>query len=228
MNAIELLTQQHQEVSALFAKIEATDDGRTRRALFDALGARLAAHDAIEREIFYPACHAAMGKDEEALGEALVEHGVVEFCLHKAITADAEDLPHCVKVLKDIVEHHVEEEQDELFPKVRKAIGAAELIALGEEMEQRFAEALEADFRTAVRVNLAQVVGGAVETEPVGASRRKAARKTSKPKGAGAKKPAAKRGTAKAGPAKKASPRGKVAPTGRTRSAKKPARAGAR
>jgi hemerythrin superfamily protein len=185
MNAIDLLTQQHQEVSALFKKFEAAEDGRTRRALFDAIGTRLAAHDAIEREIFYPACKAALGKESEELGEALVEHGVVEFSIHKAASADAEDLPHCVKVLKDIVEHHVEEEQDELFPKVKKAISASELLALGEEMEQRFEEALETDFRVAVRANLAQVVGGAMETEPVGEGERVPARKA--PKKAAAK-----------------------------------------
>ena len=165
MNAIELLTRQHQEVSALFDKLEKAGDGRTRRTLFDAIGARLAAHDAIEREIFYPACKAALGKDDDSLGEALVEHGIVELCIHKGVIADAEDLPHCAKVLKDVVEHHVEEEQDELFPRVEKAMSAAELLALGEEMEQAFAEAMETDFRVAVRKNLAQVVGGALETE---------------------------------------------------------------
>lgn len=210
MNAIELLVHQHQEVSRLFEKAEATEDGRTRRSLFDALAARLAAHDAIEREIFYPACKAALGKENEELGESLVEHGVVELLIHKGATADADDLPHCLKVLKDVVEHHVEEEQDELFPKVKKAISAEELLALGEEMEQRFGEAMETDYREAVRKSLMQVVGGAIETEAQtpdervapraprkAPAKKKAARKAS-PQKATPKRPASKaRATAK-------------------------------
>jgi len=166
MKATKLLTQHHKDVAALFNKFEKTEDEGEQDELFEQIGARLAAHDAIEREIFYPACKEALGEDDDTLGEALVEHGVVEFSIYKADIADAEDLKHCVKVLADIVEHHVEEEEKELFPKVEKAMSAEVLEELGAEMEQRFAEALEEDFRAAVRANLEQVMAGALETKP--------------------------------------------------------------
>lgn len=166
MKATKLLTQQHKEVSDLFKKFGKTKDEDEQEELFEHIGAGLAAHDAIERELFYPACKEALGADDETLGEGLVEHEVVEFSIYKADLADAEDFKHCVKVLSEIVEHHVEEEEKELFPKIEKAMTAEALEELGVEMEQRFEEAMEEDFREAVRANLEQVLSGAIETEP--------------------------------------------------------------
>ncbi len=166
MKATKLLIQQHEEVDALFKKFEDTDDETKQAEIFELIGANLAAHDAIEREIFYPACKAALGEDEEILGESLAEHGLVEFCIYKADIATEDDLPSFVKVLKEVVEHHVEEEQEELFPKVEKAMSATQLEELGTKMKQRFDLAMRGDFRAAVRKNLEQVMEGALETTP--------------------------------------------------------------
>lgn len=168
MKATKLLIQQHEEVSDLFKQFEDAED-EDQLAIFETIAASLAAHDAIEREIFYPACKEALGEDEEILGESLVEHGVVEFCIYKADIANEDDLAACVKVLKEVVEHHVEEEQDELFPKVEKAMTAPQLEELGARMEKRFALAKQGDFRAAIRKNLEQVMEGAIETEPAAA-----------------------------------------------------------
>jgi iron-sulfur cluster repair protein YtfE (RIC family) len=166
MKATDLLKKQHEEVSALFKRIERAH-GRDKTKLFDQLAANLVAHDAIEREIFYPACEKRMGMTDE-LGEAIAEHGLVEFGLHRADSARGEDsFDYQLSVLKEIVEHHVEEEEEEFFPKVERALGAGRLEELGEQMEERFEAAMEEDFRRPLHENLRQVLAGAMKTRPL-------------------------------------------------------------
>jgi len=163
MKATDLLKKQHEEVSALFKRIERAK-GRDKTKLFDELAGNLVAHDAIEREIFYPACEKHMGLTDD-LEEAIAEHGLVEFSLHKADIARGEDtFDTMVSVLKEVVEHHVEEEEEEFFPKVERALGAGRLEELGEVMEDRFEEAKEQDFRVPLHENLRQVLAGAMKT----------------------------------------------------------------
>lgn len=164
MKATELLKAQHEEVKALFKKLENSDDDDKKRELFEELAVNITAHDAIEREIFYPACEEAMGLND-LLGEALVEHGVVEFALYLADEAQGqEDFEFKCTVLKEMLEHHIEDEEKEFFPKAERALGKAQLEALTEPMEARFNEAKEEDFRAPLRENLQQVLAGATKT----------------------------------------------------------------
>ena len=183
MNATDLLEKQHRDVDDLLTHLEKTSKPAGKEKLFDELAHSLVAHDAIEREIFYPACETKMGMTD-LLGEALVEHGVVEFSLYLADEARGEDdFDFKVKVLKEIVSHHVKEEEQEFFPKVEKSLGAELLAELGAEMEARFEAVKASDFREPLRENLRQVLEGALETAP------ESARKTRK---ASATKPAKK------------------------------------
>lgn len=160
MKATELLKTQHKEVKALFKRIEDADSQREKSELFEEVGHNLVAHDAIEREIFYPACEKKMGMDE-LLGEALVEHGVVEFCLHVADDArGGADFDHKLKVLSEMVEHHVKEEEKEFFPEVEKTLGAELLEDLGAKMKARFEEVKAKDFRKPLQKKLREVLGG--------------------------------------------------------------------
>lgn len=162
-SAISLLTEQHEEVKALFKGIETASTRGAKAKLFDELAHKLVAHDAIEREIFYPACERVMGMTKQ-LGEALVEHGVVEFCLYQADQAQADkSFSFKCQVLSEIVLHHAEEEEDEFFPEVKKAFDKAELEKLGARMKERFEEAKEADFRAPLKGNLQQVLSGAMK-----------------------------------------------------------------
>jgi hemerythrin superfamily protein len=166
MKATELLIKQHHVVAGLFKAIEGAESDAEKTALFRDLASNLTAHDGIEREIFYPACEAAMGLNDE-LGEALVEHGVIEFCLYQANEAIGKpDFSFKCKVLKEVVEHHVEEEEDEFFPKTEQALGADLLEALGEEMEDAFDEAREDDFQAPLYENLRQVFAGVLQPVP--------------------------------------------------------------
>ena len=168
--AIDLLKEQHQEVKTLFKKIQKASTRAAKGKLFDELAANLCAHDAIEREIFYPACERAMGMTD-LLGEALVEHGFVEFGLYQADQARAQkDFSFKCQVLSEIVEHHVKEEEESFFPKVQRALGKERLVELGGRMKQRFEEAKAEDYRPPLYGNLKQVMAGVLKP----AKRRKA------------------------------------------------------
>jgi hypothetical protein len=142
MNAMDLLKKQHKEVKALFKKLEKTDAGRERRALLDQVQIALSAHTTIEEEMFYPAVKELdTKKAEEMVAEALEEHHVVKLVLAELPQVDVEDEQFEAKmtVLSELVEHHVEEEEDEMF-KMAKKIGTDELEDLGMRMEERFTE----------------------------------------------------------------------------------------
>ena len=98
-------------------------------------------HTQIEEEIFYPAFKDSLKseRDEHLYYEALEEHHVVDLILPeiKGATEGSEEFDAKAKVLKDLVEHHAEEEESSMFPKARKAIGTARLRELGEELERR-------------------------------------------------------------------------------------------
>lgn len=161
--AIDLLKEQHEEVKTLFKKIEKASTRAAKTKLFDQLAANLCAHDAIEREIFYPACERAMGMTD-LLGEALVEHGFVEFGLYQADQARAEkDFAFKCQVLSEVVEHHVKEEEEDFFPKAQRALGKEQLIELGARMKERFEEAKAEDFRPPLYGNLKQVLAGVLK-----------------------------------------------------------------
>jgi hemerythrin superfamily protein len=161
MKATKLLESQHKTVRKLFKSIKAASGHAEKGKLFEEVAACLVAHDAIEREILYPACEKKMGMTD-LLGEALVEHGVIEFSLHVADGArGGDDFDHKVQVLSEMVEHHVKEEEGEFFPKVEKALGAELLETLGEKMEARFEEVKKADFRAPLQKKLEEVLAGA-------------------------------------------------------------------
>jgi len=170
MKATELLKTQHEAVRALFKRIEGTEDFSEKAQVFQELAANLVAHDAIEREIFYPACEEAMGMNDQ-LGEALVEHGLVEFALFQSDQAiqakgeEQEEFDYKCTVLKEVLEHHIEEEEDEFFSQVEKAMDEQKLEDLGEEMEELFEDRMQQDFHPALYANLRQVLAGAMKTD---------------------------------------------------------------
>ena len=120
-SATNLLTRQHADVKALFEQLEAESARPAKLKIFEELAQNLVAHDTIEREIFYPACQKAMGMSK-LLGEALVEHGVIEFCLYEADQARKGDaFAFKCQVFSEMVLHHVKEEERSFFPQVEKA-----------------------------------------------------------------------------------------------------------
>jgi hemerythrin superfamily protein len=142
MNAIELLKKQHKEVKALFKKIDRAEAPRERRQLLDQIAAALEGHTTIEEELFYPAVKDLQTKKaEEMVAEAYEEHHVVKLVLAEIPQVDVEDERFEAKmtVLSELVEHHADEEEEEMF-RTAKKIGEDELEALGTRMEARFEE----------------------------------------------------------------------------------------
>jgi iron-sulfur cluster repair protein YtfE (RIC family) len=138
MNAIELLTQQHDTVSDLFEQIEQAEDMEEKTELLQDLADNLAAHATIEEKIFYPA---AYGKDTKTtLEEAVEEHLSMKRVLADLIGMDAtdENFDAKITVLKEQVEHHVEEEEGTLFPMVKREFDGKTLEMLGSQMEEMF------------------------------------------------------------------------------------------
>jgi hemerythrin-like domain-containing protein len=134
LNAVELLSEQHREVEKLFAAFEKADDAEDKEALFEEIADKLAVHTKIEEQIFYPAVREK--KTEDMLLEAFVEHTSAKRLLADMLEADPSEASFDaqMKVLKEQIEHHVEEEEGELFPAAKKLLGKDELVALAQEM----------------------------------------------------------------------------------------------
>jgi hemerythrin-like domain-containing protein len=145
MNALELLKEQHDEVKKLFARIEELDDPEEKDELVQELSDNLAAHATIEEKLFYPAAYGSSTK--ELLSEAVEEHLAAKRIIADLLDLTSEDdsFDAKVKVLKEQIEHHVHEEEHELFPKVRKAMSEEELDALGEQMDELFEREMDED-----------------------------------------------------------------------------------
>ena len=117
MKATSLLKKQHQEVKGLFRKIDKTEDASGRQDLMTQIIEKLTVHSTIEEEIFYPAVRGlGSQKAEDIILEALEEHHVVKLVLEELPTMDPEDEHFSAKmtVLSELVEHHAEEEEDEM------------------------------------------------------------------------------------------------------------------
>jgi hemerythrin-like domain-containing protein len=138
-DAIALLKEDHQKVMGLLESLERATGAR-RTKLLGQIEQELNVHTKIEEEIFYPAYReAARKKDDKALYyEAIEEHGVVKMFLPTAGEGENnETLKAKATVLKELIEHHAEEEEKEMFPRARQTMEREELRELGERMEAR-------------------------------------------------------------------------------------------
>ena len=135
MKATDLLKKQHREVKALFGEAKKVKSPERRRVLNE-ITEKLRAHMTIEEDIFYPAVRdIGTKKAEEMVPEAYEEHHVVALVLDELPEVDVDDERFEAKmtVLDELVEHHVEEEEHEMF-KIAEKLGAERLTALGSEM----------------------------------------------------------------------------------------------
>jgi hemerythrin superfamily protein len=140
MNAIKLLKHQHREVEALFKQMHKAKSGGPRRNVFEKIADALAIHATIEERHFYPSVKEK--STEGILLESLEEHLAIKRVITDLLQLDADDETFAakVKVLEDEVAHHVEEEEQTLFPKVDRMFEAEALESIGEAMEDTQAE----------------------------------------------------------------------------------------
>jgi len=140
-NAITLLRADHQKVTDLFENFEKSRATAKKKVIAQEICKELTVHATIEEEIFYPAAKAALN-DTEMVPEALVEHdGVKKLIAEIEGSAEGEMFEARVKVLSELIKHHVKEEQTELFPAVKKT--SLDLTALGAQLVARKTELLE-------------------------------------------------------------------------------------
>ena len=144
MNAIKMLKQQHREVEKLFKQLEAAKSAGPRTKTFNEIADALAIHATIEERHFYPGVKER--ETEDILLESVEEHLEIKRVIADLLEMDADEAEFMakVKVLQEDVEHHVEEEEGELFPKVEKLFDDEALETLGAAMEET-AEELRRD-----------------------------------------------------------------------------------
>ena len=139
MDAIRLLKDDHKTVEQLFKRFERAGDNAysEKRAVVDRIVEELSKHAAVEEQLFYPVVRATVPDTDDIALESLEEHHVVKWVLSELETMDPRDerFDAKVTVLIENVRHHVEEEEDEFFPKVRDELGRNALDDLGNAME---------------------------------------------------------------------------------------------
>jgi hypothetical protein len=140
MNALTLLTDDHKKMRTLLDQLESTTERgvKTRTQLFAEIKGELMVHEAIEEEIFYPELK-AHPKARDIVLEGYQEHHVVDLLMGEleALDVDAESWGAKAMVMKENVEHHMEEEEGDMFKKARQVFDDAELDDLGDRMMKR-------------------------------------------------------------------------------------------
>ena len=145
MDAIALLKADHDKVKKLLTQLESTTERgvKTRRELFATIKTELTVHEVIEEEIFYPALK-EHPKAEDIVLEGYEEHHVVDVLMGELtdLPVDDESWGAKAKVMQENIEHHIEEEEGDMFVKARQVFDRSELLELGAMMEERKASAM--------------------------------------------------------------------------------------
>jgi hemerythrin-like domain-containing protein len=140
MDVIKLLKEDHAKVKKMLDELEETTERATtkRQQLFAKVQSELRLHELVEEEIVYPAFR-EQSKLKDIVLEGYEEHHVVDLIMDEIAGEPVTDETWAakLKVMKENVEHHVEEEEDKMFPQARKLFAEEELESLGERVEQR-------------------------------------------------------------------------------------------
>ena len=178
--AVELLEEDHKRFKALFKKFEAASDDDEKEEIADQVDLELRVHSMIEEEILYPAMKDV---DSEIVAESFEEHGVVEQLLDELATMElsSDQFEAKFKVMAENVEHHLEEEEENMFPQARKlpdyeALGLRMIERKmqlmkelsGEESSERAAEGGEPATMKASEKSEALLEGAGFDSEAVG------------------------------------------------------------
>ncbi|HYC74379.1 hemerythrin domain-containing protein [Brevundimonas sp.] len=144
MDAIAMLKADHRKVEELFAKFEETNGKATKQRLAEQICLELKVHTAIEEEIFYPACRGRV--EDDLVNEAYVEHDSAKLLINEIEAGGPEEdfYDAKVKVLSEMIEHHVEEEEkrsEGMFSQARAA--GLDMDLLADQMRARKATAME-------------------------------------------------------------------------------------
>lgn len=147
MNVIDLLVRDHETVALLFRSFEEADgqDHDTRRDIVEQIHDELEEHAGVEEQVFYPAVERRAAEDPgsgEQVDEAHEEHRLIRDLLTEIAEMQPQDDGYDAKVhvLKDMVQHHVQEEEGRMLPRARHLLGAEELEQMGADIEAERAQ----------------------------------------------------------------------------------------
>lgn len=160
MNAIDLLTQDHVRVKDILSQLsESTDRALKKRVdLLAKLEMEITIHTQLEEEILYPAFKEAGGKEQDVMYyEAKEEHRTVDALVLPDLKQTDPGTPEFsgrVKVVKELLEHHIEEEEEEMFPQALELLGKEKLDELGAQMEAMRAD-MKADMKKSLSMKAA-------------------------------------------------------------------------
>ena len=188
-DALELIRSDHREVDALFAVALGDEPAAQRRDAIAKIVEALTIHARMEETLFYPALRKAGGKDErDTVLEANEEHGVVKDLIAKIERVGPRDetIEAKVTVLKELVQHHVKEEEGTMFGEARKALGEERLQQLGEEM-QRFKERAQRGGRGGRSDGSKKKSSGKKSSAKAGSAKKSSGKKSSAKKSSGRK-----------------------------------------
>jgi hemerythrin superfamily protein len=141
MNAVALLKADHRAILDVLEKLDKLDGkprDRMKKALVEKLVRDVSMHAAIEEEVFYPAVKGGISGTGPQVMKCLEEHSIIKWELAAISAMDLGDERFAAKlaVLKDALVHHIGEEEEDLFPKVRDAFGVVKLNAMGRALER--------------------------------------------------------------------------------------------
>jgi hemerythrin superfamily protein len=145
MDALTLLTADHNRVRGLFERFEKAKDANntaTLASLGTTIFEELEVHTTIEEEQFYPSVHDLSDEIGEIVDEGIEEHHVVKVLMEeiRALDPASDEWQAKMTVLIENVKHHADEEESDMFPKVRSAANANTLESLGDQFEAKKAE----------------------------------------------------------------------------------------
>lgn len=195
MDPFELLKADHRKVEQLFTQLESAS-GKRKLQVFGQIKSELELHTRIEEKVFYPALEEPEETHDLAL-EAYEEHAVVKDLLKQLGRAKSanDEWEAQAKVLQENVEHHVEEEENELFPKAESALGEEELEELGQRMEAEKARkpGARSSSKKSSKKSASKTKSASTAAKRVSSSKKSASKKSSGTKKSRSKKSAAKK-----------------------------------
>lgn len=165
MDALELLTQDHNEVRQLFEEFRSAaeqEDTSKMGDLTETIFQKLTVHTAIEEDIFYPAVRDANGKElSETTDESYEEHHVVDLLMGeiRQLRPGEDAFKAKMTVLMENVEHHAQEEEEEMFTEVREIMSEERLQQLGEELQKAMTRHLMGESSKEELMEKAQAMG---------------------------------------------------------------------
>jgi hemerythrin-like domain-containing protein len=140
MEATEALRQQHRELLSIFDELEITTDSLERTRLLGQIAERMKTHAAVEEEVFYPAVRRLGAEAEPVIDEALAAHRAADLVLDESMGAEPTEAN--VKVLRDAITRHIEDEEARMFP-LAERLGvalqvrlAARMASTGDELDE--------------------------------------------------------------------------------------------